>query len=236
MQKQIVHIFGDSYAEAKENRRHHLFEYCWPRKLEKVFDVKNHAVGGSGPQDVCTDLYKLTHFADRDELKQSVAIIVFPDISRYNFAFYQKRNHSVFGQLNHYHTQDHFFSKEFLNDYDQEQMKFVLDFKRYYLEHADNWAIEEAKYFSYFDNLAALFKQVLVLPVNARLTHYQYYHIDIAPVDLETVATHEQRGNIDFGTDSRLNHISIANHNIMSEQLYHWIINKKTIEDKFLKN
>lgn len=235
MQKQTVYIFGDSFAEAKENRRHHLFEYSWPRKLETVFDVRNYAVGGSGPQDVCTDLHKLAQFADPDELKQSVAIIIFPDISRYNFSFYQKRNHSVFGQINDYHTQDHFFVREFLTNYENDKLSFVIDFKRYYLEHAANWAIEEAKYLSYFDTVAAQFKQTLVWPVNPLLTCYQYQHIDIAPIDLETVANHEQEGNTGFGIDKRLNHISIANHTVMTEQLYNWIIDHKQVEDKFLK-
>lgn len=235
MAKQTVYIFGDSYAEAKESRKHHMFEYSWPRKLETIFDVRNYAVGGSGPQDVCTDLHKLIQVADCKELKQSVAIIVFPDISRYNFSFYQKRNHSVYGQLNSLYTQDHYFVEDFLNYYSKDKLEFVVNFKRYYLEHAENWAIEEAKYLSYFDNIATSFKQTLIWPVNPLLTSDRYQHIDIAPIDLETVAKHEQQGNIDLGIDKRLNHISIDNHNVMTEQLYNWIVDRKQVEDRFLK-
>ena len=235
MKKQTVYIFGDSYAEAKENRRHHLFEYSWPRKLETVFDVKNYAVGGSGPQDVCTDLHTLVQYADQDRLKNSVAIIVFPDISRYNFAFYRKRNHSVFGQLNDSYAQDHFFVNEFLNNYSQDQLKFVVDFRQQYLEHAANWAIEEAKYLSYFDTVAEHFKHTLVWPVNPLTTAYQYQRIGIVPVALESIATHEQHSNVGFGIDTRLNHVSIANHTAIAEQLYNWVVEQTPVHDVFLK-
>lgn len=236
MKKQIVHIFGDSYAESTENRRHHLFKYSWPAKLETVFNVKNHAVGGSGPQDVCTDLHTLIQNTDRETLKHSIAIIVLPDISRYNFAFYQKRNHSVFGQLNNNHTHNHFFVNEFLAHYNQDKLKFVLNFRQYYLEHAANWAIEEAKYLSYFNTVAEFFKQTLVWPVSPLLTTYQYQKIDLVSVALESIATHEQQENVGFGRDNRLNHVSMANHNAIAEQLYNWIVDKTPVVDVFLKD
>lgn len=235
MKKQTVYIFGDSYAASNENRHHHFFEYSWPRKLETVFDVKNYAISGSGPQDVCTDLHNLVQFADRETLKHSAAIIIFPDISRYNFAFYQKRNHSVFGQLNRNYDQDHFFVNEFLTHYDQDRLKFIVDFREQYLEHAINWAIEEAKYLSYFDTVASFFKQTLVWPVNQTITAYQYQQIDIVPIALELIEVHEQKNNVGFGADTRLNHVSIANHNAITEQLYNWLIDQTPVRDVFLK-
>ncbi len=235
MKKQTVYIFGDSYAETKENRRHVLFEYSWPAKLESAFDVKNYAIGGSGPQDVCTDLHNLVQFEDHAVLKNSAAIIILPYICRYNFAFYQKRNHSVFGELNSEHSQDHFFTKEFLKHYSRDKFDFVVNFRNYYLDHAANWAIEEAKCLSYFDNVASLFKQTLVWPVIPLVTQYQYQNIDIAPVALETISKHEQQGNVEFGLDTRLNHVSIDNHNVIVDQLYNWMVDRTPIEDRFLK-
>lgn len=234
MNDQKIYIFGDSYAETKDNKRHQFFEYSWPRKLEVAFDVTNFAVGGSGPQDVCIDLHNVVSTTDTQELKRSMAIIVLPDISRYNFSFYNKRNHSVFGQLNDNHTIDHFFTQEFLTAYGQDKLEFILNFRKFYLEHSINWSIEEVKYLSYFDNIATRFKQTLVLSVNALLSTQTYQHIDIAPIDLESISKHDITGNTGFGHDNRLNHFSLENHNIMLEQLFNWIVNRTPIENKFI--
>lgn len=228
-----LYIFGDSYAATQDNQFHHYFEYSWPRKLEKTFDVKNYAVGGSGPQDVCIDLHNLVNEADKTDLKNSTTIIVLPDIHRYNFSFFEKRNHSVFGQLTEFYEKSHYFVQDFLNTYDQEKYKFITDFNKYYLEHTINWQIEEARYLSYFDNMARFFKQTLVWSVNPLTTNYSYQNIDIAPIDLESIARHEEKTSVRFGQDSRLNHISLDNHNIMLDQLHKWIFDRKPIENKF---
>jgi hypothetical protein len=234
MNDQKIYIFGDSYAETRDNKRHQLFEYSWPRKLETAFDVANFAVGGSGPQDVCIDLHNLVSTTDKQTLERSIAIIVLPDISRYNFSFYNKRNHSVFGQLNDNHTIDHFFTQEFLDNYSQDKLEFILNFRKFYLEHSINWAIEEVKYLSYFDNIATCFKQTLVISVNALLSNQTYQNIDIAPIDLESISKHDMIGNAGFGHDNRLNHISLENHNVMLEQLFDWIVNRTPIKNKFI--
>lgn len=234
MNNQKIYIFGDSYAETRDNKHHQFFEYSWPRKLETAFNVTNFAVGGSGPQDVCIDLHNLVSVADKQELAHSMAIIVLPDISRYNFSFYNKRNHSVFGQLNHNYNVEHFFTKEFLANYSQDQLEFIVNFRKFYLEHSINWIIEETKYLSYFDTIATHFKQTLILPVDTLMSNYKYQHIDIAPIDLESISKHERLDSTGFGQDTRLNHISMKNHNIMLEQLFSWIVDKTPFDNKFI--
>ncbi len=231
MSNEIIYIFGDSYAEVTQFN-HYYWEYSWPRKLATQFNVKNYAAGGTGPQDVCAKLHDIVTFSNKSKLADSSAIIVLPDISRYNFSFYQSSADHVLGQITS--STDKFFTDEYLKKYNIDTIEFILNFRKYYLEHSINWLIEEARYLSYFDNIAQYFKKTLVLPVNPLMSNYQYSNIDIAPIDLESIAKHEKNINIIRGLDSRLNHLSLDNHNIMLEQLCNWIINKTPIENKFI--
>jgi hypothetical protein len=230
-----IYIFGDSFAATHCYKTHHLFEYTWPRKLENAFNVTNYARAGSGPQYTCEKIHNLTHLNDLD-LNNSIAIIILSDISRYNFSFYDFPSDHVFGQYNNDVDKNSFFEQDFRKKYGQQQIEFVKNFRSYYLEHSQNWALEETKYLSYFDNVAKRFKQTLVWSTNPLLSSgYRYSNIDIAPIDLNKIASHEFPEGHYYGFDNRPNHLSIANHNIMLEQLYNWIVNKASIEDKFLK-
>ena len=239
MSKQEIFIFGDSYSDRFSESN---IIFSWPRGLEQRYNVTNFAHRGEGPQGVLAAIQSCILSMPSLTDKNSIAIVMLPEICRYPFSFYKNIKDRVYGQV-HLNSGDQ-FKNMIRQQFGDDKLKFLIDFKEYYLKSIDNQKIEEMKTLSLLNHYATYFKKMLVWPTDDvqvynnsvdNLLFSGLVNYDFVPITMATIS--EVREDVSDGwpsDSSRINHLSLLHHRIMYDELVEWIENGKLPEDKFV--
>jgi hypothetical protein len=223
---QKLWIFGDSYADRNYWRDDGSFDISWVRELEKHYDVSNFATSGSGPDFAMKQLIDNINYNGADNLSDIIVIFVIPEISRINFSFLPPNHQLVpLGMLNP-NLNDK--GLELIRPYKKYE-NFIKDVFKYYITTSTYLDTELAKIVGWVFLQSHLFKKMLVWPTDEKMPAVKqiasdnFLYIDTPIVEIED-------DNHGYGYDSRLNHLSQANHHIMLEQLIQWIEHNDPID------
>jgi hypothetical protein len=240
MAKQEIFIFGDSYADRYNNLD---VIFSWPRGLEQNYNVTNFAHLGDGPQGVLDNISRCILSRSNVEDRESMAIVMLPEICRYPFSFYKNIKDRATGQVN---SQSSDKVKDVVEkNYGKDKLKFLIDFHEYYLKVDSNRKIEEMKTFSLLNHYATYFKKMLVWPTDyvyayddpvSRLLFSSLTNYDFVPINMEIISNLREADGVDRWPHDkkRINHVSLLHHRIMYTELVEWIETGKLPEDKFV--
>lgn len=241
MAKQEILIFGDSYSDRFSELD---VIFSWPRGLEKNYSVTNFSHRGEGPQGVLNSIHQciLKNPALHLKNKEMIAIVMLPEICRYPFSFYKNVKDRVYGQV-HLNSSDD-FKDVIRQELGEDKLKFLIDFKEYYLKSINNQKIEEMKTLSLLDHYSKYFKKMLIWPTDDvqvfndpadkqlfdNLSNY-----DFVPITMGTISGVREDISYCWPDDRyRMNHISLLHHRIMYDEIVSWIETGKIPEDKFV--
>lgn len=208
-------IFGDSYAMRHEHTG------SWPRQIEKYYDVKNWAQGGTGPDYTLEQLNKIISNEDEDP-SNVTAIFFLSDLHRQNWEFWEEPFHQSLGV-------DLVHNKWLNNEESRQQLK-----KKYrkYKPFVKTWIesqkgcwpiVEHQKNLGMINLLAPAFKKVLVIycfykPVLPRIKlSSNLYIASKTMVDVQPLLEDQQ------SYDPNPNHLHIKDHPKFLETLRSWI-------------
>lgn len=214
-----IWIFGDSYSD-KEYTYDTSFE-SWPYSIEKTYNVKNFSKIGSSPDYSLYKLFTEIESVPDDELKNVTLIFFISGIHRFNFKFFDLKDHAI--------------TTKFLDTNDESVMKdykkysqFIKNFFNHYIFHSSYDKSELIKIIGCLSLLSNKFKKVLVWPIFDRIT------IDITNTNNFYFVKHPlhkiepwPQGVVN---DVRNNHMSKHNHATMLSQLTNWIDNNMEID------
>lgn len=239
MSKQEIFIFGDSYAERFSEID---AVFSWPSGLEKNYKVTNFAHRGEGPQGVLNSIHQCVLSMPNLGSKNIIAIIMLPEICRYPYSFYKKIKDRVYGQVNSESSDQ--FKDIIKREFDEDKLKFLIDFHEYYLKVDTNRKIEEMKTLGLLNHYATYFKKMLVWPTddvwvyNNPVDHLLFSSLknyDFVPITVGTISSLREDVAYTWPNDKyRINHLSLLHHRIMYNEIVEWIENDKLPEDKFV--
>lgn len=200
-----VWIFGDSYAQLE-----HTESPSWPLYFEedKKYNVTNFALGGTGPNYSLNILQK-----QLQEKTEDVTVIFFISaIWRLDLKFLEKTDQHI---LIHPHDEKHKKYQKY-----QKGIRFLLD----------NYVMEDSYIDLELDKIIGIlklysdnFEKMLVWPVfhetntviknTKKFTYVKNMLFGLEPTDNDNY------------NDTRINHLSLHNHNKLYSQLCNWIDN-----------
>lgn len=200
-----VWIFGDSYA-CQENTD----KVNWPRLLSNTYDIKNFAIGGSGPT------YSLNLLKDlmKNNKTNDITVIFFISaIWRLDLKFLEKRDQHVIKFFDYDKKMQNY--KKY-----KKQLKFILD--QYILE--DSFQNTELdKIIGSLKLYSDSFDRMLVWPI-FNTTNIQIYSTQKFQFVEDMLFMVEPVDN-DLYHDERINHLSESKHKQLYNQLCNWLDN-----------
>lgn len=236
-----VWIFGDSYAQKEPaifkstknltNLTDSSFT-TWPNQLEKKYNIKNFAKGGTGPSWSLNKLLEQIENTDKNNLKNINVIFLVSAIWRLDLLFYKSESDQFLTTIipseelwNIKKTKE---IKKAVSPYSA-QKNFVKDLWKYYLLTDTYEKIELTKILGAVNLYSSFFEKILVWPIfnkfktDINYSNNNFYYINNLLFDIE-------KDPYGCGYDPRRNHLSKENHNIMTQQLTNWIDNCKIID------
>jgi len=210
--KQKVWIFGDSYSD-KEYYYDHT-SIPWTHEIEKYYDVSNFSKIGSSPDYEIKLLLNEINKYDSDELKSISVIFFISGIYRFNFKFFDIKDHAL--TVNFYDTGN----EEVFLRYN-EYKGFLKDFFKYYVFNSSYNDTELLKIVGMLKLLSNKFKKVLVWPIFDRLPLHVENSDNFYLVNkpLHHVSTDPRPRPL----DTRNNHLSNKNNSVMLDELVLWM-------------
>jgi len=217
-----IWIFGDSYAS-----RLPQFENSWPIMLEKYYDVKNYAIGGTGVDWSLEQMFIAYEKADIDTKDVTVLFFVSSQ-KRQNFSFWTDPEHQF---LTTEIVANQFLSGEKEVSQLKKKYRHYKKFcKRWMLSLSPLWGmLEQQKNLGMINMWAPRFKKVLViycfnkpntenLKLNPNLHIFSKTMKDIYPLP-DKIEVY----------DMLANHMPVEYHKIVFDKLTDWIENNVQI-------
>lgn len=216
-----VWIFGDSYSDRDyvDEVLGPNYDYTWPRRLEKEYQVKNFSLMGSGATYAVDALIKQIDQLRIIHLKNVSVIFLMSDTHRLDLSFVSKyeQYYSAFLLDNGLTANG---NKELDVKYSKYK-KFVQQLFEYYVFTDSYHNTERLKCASVVKHFSPLFEKILFWPIFETIDHIEsdenFFYMPQIFSKLE---------NFDFCKniiDPRTNHMSAENHDIMLEEIRNWI-------------
>ncbi len=220
--KKEVWIFGDSYSDPSFK---HNDTISWPNEIANKYNITNFSCLGTGPDWSLELLQKNIKQLDKSKLKNIDLIFFISHVSRFNFSFYNHQQDQVLTPLIAARQSLNKHSKREIKQYSKYQ-SFCKDFFRYY---ANSNLFDEQTLLKIIGNLKLyepIFNKILVWPIfqeiDLPVSSNNFYFVDKCLSSFENTYGHAM--------DTRNNHLSLANHEIVLEQLSNWIDHSNPID------
>jgi len=240
---QQVWLFGDSYCqqdpavfESTEDLIDREF-VSWPNRLKQDFDLKNFAVGGTGPT---WSLNCLNHQIKQNtqDLKNINLIFFVSSIWRLDLAFYQRPSDPWLTTMIPALDPSMIDFGWDIKQFNREELKAIQPYKQEAAFVKQLWkqyfftdSFENTEMLKIIGNLrlhSDLFKKALVWPIFNRPSvsvnsSGNFFYVDDLLFDIE-------KDPYGIGLDTRHNHLSTENHEIMHQQIAAWIQDSTPID------
>lgn len=219
MERKKLWIFGDSYSDPTSSYMSH-FE-PWVSRIAGIYDVTNLSMCGTGPDFSLRELIDLIRDNDA-ELDETSVIFFISSIYRFNFKFLHasdqvlapyvadgypgQRNEEMVAQMERY----------------SRFRPFVQDYLEQYVWHSSFNKTELLKIVGSLKLLSHRFEKMMVWPIfdDQKLVDIQddgrFFYVKHSLSRIEGVGG-------GFSRDSRPNHLSQDNHEVMLRQLCGWM-------------
>lgn len=218
--KKKLWILGDSFASPFWPRLH--FE-SWEFRMGKKYDTLNLALDGTGPDYSVGKLLDLL-FKHQDTAADTSVIFLLSHIFRFNFKFFDSHDQVL---STYVFDNSDAESVDRLMKYDRYRV-FMEDFMTEYVWHSTYYKTEFLKTVGLLKMLSQSVEKMLVWPVFDQqhlcnvTSDSKFFYVEDKLADMET--THV------VGRDTRPNHMSECNHDVMFRQLSNWVDNKQPID------
>lgn len=227
LKRKRLWIFGDSYADPNPGYRSD-FE-TWVYMLGKRYDVTNLAVSGTGPDYSVSKLIEM--IADHPRISRDVSVIfMISSKYRFNFKFLDPRDQVIAPYISDcYSGSRNDASNELIERYSKHG-RFVTDFMEQYAWHSSFNKTELLKTVSLLKMLGQHLEKILVWPIfdTQDLVDIRdegnFFYVASELADIEGVLSNG------LSTDTRPNHLSKGNHEVMFNQLSGWMDNLTPID------
>ena len=225
----VLNIVGDSFSEGGRHQNKNEISYI--ELLEKKFTIKNYSHHGVGPQ------YIFEKFIN-EKISGGNLFIVFPDIHRIKFNYLSDDNVAspvfIWNRLKK--DKEYNFPESF-EKYERKYEKIYKDFESF--EQSNMFSILPTLYIQYFLSFYNTFDKILIWPTS----FYHNLKLNFIPENckvmhnnLNRISKLENVNKNENGIDSRNNHLSRENHEIMCDFLVAFFINDIFYEPNFKKN
>jgi len=224
----MIYLMGCSYVDETYNSE----DYAWPKRIaDKYIKVKNLAKHGTGPQYSLSLLRELIKKNAVNSKKDSLIFFI-PEYFRMNFRYF-KPNEQVWSYANN--TAREYFNKTFLDYFDKKHFDWQTQWWYEYQMYQDNDLLDIFKIYTLINYYAKYFKKVLIMTTDGYLNNHLDKHddpekmLDSPNITFCKDITVDRISNEEIGTfyehmkDTRPNHISEYNHDIMFRMLCNWI-------------
>lgn len=234
----MIHLFGCSYVD----NNHSEIEWSWPQRISKTYKSENYGEYGSGPD---YSLKKIKEVIDSGKVDKNEDLMIFfiPEYFRLDFRFWRNHHEQVFSYSSE--SNRSWMEEKFKKDFGQDNYRWIKGFWYHYMMHDDNPNMHIQKIYAMINHYASSFKRVLVLPtdgfhrnefidnVSNMLTASNITFEDFILSRISTGEGLRSEFYKDPGIDSRPQHLSKVNHDIMYDMLKNWIDHNKTPVDCF---
>ena len=218
---QKVWIFGDSYANDDYKATH-----PWAVQLSQTYDVKNYAIGGTGPEYMMQLFRDAIQDTETDELEKINLIFFLSGDERKNFNFtLQPEDQSIMINVNFGRDFD-FHIKRTVAKY-RSYKKFLHNFyKRYYL-YNDLQDFRQLQYVGILKEYSVFFKKVLVVnvfddPQDSLL--YKKFGTTVTDTEKFTFCKGPKLFSVEENINKELpNHLSPFNHDLLFNEMVNWL-------------
>ena len=218
---QKVWIFGDSYANDSYKATH-----PWAVQLSRTYDVKNYAIGGSGPEYMMQLFRDAIQDTETDELEKINLIFFLSGDERKNFNFTMRpEDQSIMMNVN-FGRDDDLYIRRTIAKY-RSYKKFLYNFyKRYYL-HNNLQDFRQLQYVGILKEYSTFFKKVLVVnvfddPQDSLL--YKKFGTTVTDTEKFTFCKGPSLYSIEQNINKELpNHLSPTNHDLLFNEMVNWI-------------
>jgi hypothetical protein len=207
-------IFGDSYAERKNNTE---YSYSWPIQLENNFDVTNFACEGTSSN---WSLQILLSEIDKTKNATDISVLFFltePYRQDWNF-WKDKKHHWLNGYIGGGRGRSITDATELVNQY-KDYSKFI---KTWFKSLPDNFEdMEYYKNIGLINLFASKFEKILIWPCfhQVKLSRNVNSNVALSSISMRTFESIVDPTRFDI----RPNHLSVKNHKRMTSILTHWI-------------
>lgn len=227
LSKQVLWIFGDSYAEdntkAKiRNSKHWDGVWNWPEEVTRIFDVENMGISGCGPQ---TQFKYFKQMIDDRELEFCKDVNVLFFISnpyRFEFNFYETPFHQTYPIRFYGNKKD--INLEAVWDYGKYD-KFI----KQYFNHVTIDPVQETeKYVSYLKTHSKFFNKMLVFNCFYSISSELAESLNDDKFCL--INTPLTKVNTDPKHKWAVNHLSNKNHKIMYSMITGYFLKDQPVK------
>lgn len=231
-----IWIFGDSYADPQQNIAN---IDSWTILLDKKYNVKNFALGGSGPEYSLEKIYSELEKVSAEEAKDIIVIFLISNLTRYNFTFLKPHRQSIVRYVTFDKRDERIDSSviyRIKSLLDKKKINFIRDFFKYYHFNQHD-EIHLLKILGAVKTLSNRVDKILCascfdpIPEYVQLVDGNFYLF--SHTQLFKLGKH----NFKFEQDPRSNHIENWQHPVFFEQVSGWIDNNSLIDfDKIKGN
>jgi hypothetical protein len=218
---QKVWIFGDSYANDSYNKH-----YAWSKRIAQTYDVKNYAIGGTGPEYMMQLFRDAIQNTETDELEKINLIFFLSGDERKNFNFtMQPEDQSIMMNVIFGRNDDLYIRKRVARY--KSYKKFLHNFFRRYYLHNDLQDFRQLQYVGILKEYSVFFKKVLVVnvfddPQDSLL--YKKFGLPIQDTEKFTFCKGPSLYSIEKDINKELpNHLSPTNHDLLVNEMVNWI-------------
>ena len=227
----MILVLGCSYADPNMNPS----EETWPTLLNKNFDVCNEARSGTGPQE---NLHILKTYVDKGIDKNKDILIFFvPEYYRMNFKYLEKKDQvfSYASDIRGNLDPKDYFNKKFVEKYGADKLDWQSQWWEYYQVYDNNDQLDIIKIYATIAYFTKYFFRSLIIPTDQNSKNLKKWNIDIQSIIehtsvaytpdivLDTISKNEKDNVLEYGEDTRPNHLSLYNHVVMYKLLSEWI-------------
>lgn len=218
---QKVWIFGDSYANDS-----YKATYPWAAQLSRTYDVKNYAIGGTGPEYMMQLFRDAIQDTETDELEKINLIFFLSGDDRKNFNFTMRPEDQSIMMNVIFGVNDDLYIKRTIAKY-RSYKKFLHNFyKRYYL-HNNLQDFRQLQYVGILKEYSVFFKKVLAVnvfddPQDSLL--YKKFGTTVTDTEKFTFCKGPSLYSIEKDINKELpNHLSLTNHDLLFNEIVNWI-------------
>jgi len=236
MEKKKVWIFGDSYASPSWITN---VPHIWPLRLEKKYDVKNFAKGGTGIEwSINTFFSEIKHYQTHNLDLSNITVIFYVSeyLGRPNFHFikncHDQSNLKFIANKRLINLGALSPSTEDLKKTYDEYLNFIKDYFLYIYKHDESNPL----FFSQIlllKHVSGLFNKLLCVPVFSDIDAFNEFYGRIENTDKFMIS----KGNVMVNTNSlpdAPNHLSEINHDIVYNMTVDWIENNAVFDTRKL--